>query len=67
MLSWSEQARKMYEQACAQIEQVDDPEELEKGIKQMEAMLPQAPAEYLPAIRMVIEFTKGRQRLIESQ
>jgi predicted Zn-dependent peptidase len=57
----SGQAKAMAKQALAQINQIDDPAELEQGLAQMKAMKGQAPPEFQPAIDLMI--TRATERL----
>ncbi len=49
------QAKAMAKQALAQIEQIEDPAQLEQGLAQMKAMLAQVPPEIKPALELVIK------------
>jgi predicted Zn-dependent peptidase len=51
----SGQAKAMAKSALAQIQQVEDPAELEQGLQQMQAMKAQAPPEFQPAIELIIK------------
>jgi len=57
----SGQGKAMAKQGLAQINQIDDPAELEQGLAQMKAMKGQAPPEYQPAIDLMIK--RGTERL----
>ncbi len=56
----SGQAKSMAKQALAQIEQIDDPEELAEILSQMEAQAGQVPPEFKPALEVIIRRTKER-------
>ena len=57
----SGQAKAMAKQGLAQINQIDDPAELEQGLQQMKAMKGEAPPEFQPAIDLMI--TRATERL----
>jgi hypothetical protein len=57
----SGQAKAFAKQALAQIEQVEDPAQLEQGLQQMNAMKAQVPPEIAPAVDLIIK--KATERL----
>jgi hypothetical protein len=63
MAALSGQAKAFAKQALAQIAQVENPDELEQGLTQMNAMKGQAPPELQPAIELIIK--KANERLEE--
>ena len=62
----SGQAKAMAKQALAQINQIDDPAELEQGLAQMKAMKGQAPPEYQPAIDLMIKRATERLEMLQA-
>jgi predicted Zn-dependent peptidase len=63
----SGQAKAMAKQALAQINQIDDPAELEQGLAQMKAMKGQAPPEYQPAIDLMIKRATERLEMLKAE
>lgn len=62
----SGQAKAMAKQALAQINQIDDPAELEQGLAQMKAMKGQAPPEFQPAIDLMIKKATERLEMLQA-
>ena len=62
----SGQAKAMAKQALAQINQIDDPAELEQGLAQMKAMKGQAPPEFQPAIDLMIKRATERLEMLQA-
>jgi len=62
----SGQAKAMAKQALAQINQIEDPAELEQGLAQMKAMKGQAPPEYQPAIDLMIKRATERLEILQA-
>jgi len=62
----SGQGKAMAKQALAQINQIDDPAELEQGLAQMKAMKGQAPPEYQPAIDLMIKRATERLEMLQT-
>ncbi len=62
----SGQAKAMAKSALAQINQIDDPAELEQGLQQMQAMKGQAPPEFQPAIDLMIKKAIERLEMLQA-
>jgi len=62
----SGQAKVMAKQSLAQINQIDDPAELEQGLAQMKAMKGQAPPEFQPAIDLMIKRATERLEMLQA-
>jgi predicted Zn-dependent peptidase len=62
----SGQGKAMAKSALAQINQIDDPAELEQGLAQMKAMKGQAPPEFQPAIDLMIKRATERLEMLQA-
>ena len=60
------QAKAMAKQALAQINQIDDPAQLEQGLQQMIGMKGQAPPEFQPAIDLMIKKATERLEMLQA-
>jgi predicted Zn-dependent peptidase len=62
----SGQAKAFAKQALAQIEQVEDPAQLEQGLQQMAAMKAQVPPEIAPAVDLIIKRATERLEMLRA-
>jgi len=62
----SGQAKAMAKSALAQINEIEDPAELEQGLAQMKAMKGQAPPEFQPAIDLMIKKATERLEMLQA-
>lgn len=62
----SGQAKAFAKQALAQIEQIEDPAQLEQGLAQMSAMKAQVPPDLVPALDLVIERATERLQKLQA-
>jgi predicted Zn-dependent peptidase len=62
----SGQAKAFAKQALTQIEQIEDPAQLEQGLAQMSAMKAQVPPDLVPALDLVIERATERLQMLQA-
>jgi hypothetical protein len=62
----SGQPKAFAKQALAQIEQIDDPAQLEQGLAQMNAMKAQAPPEIVPALDLIVKRATERLEMLRA-